>query len=76
MISAYVTIMTNAGTSQDIVDQLRALDPVDEAHIVAGEFDIVARVAADSQQDLLTIVTERIQSIEGVGRTSTCIVLD
>lgn len=76
MTQAYVTVMTGAGASQDVVTELRDIPEVERADIVAGEFDIVAGIETESERDLLTLVTEEIQSISGVGRTSTCIVLD
>ncbi|KTG19452.1 Lrp/AsnC family transcriptional regulator [Haloferax profundi] len=75
MVEAYITIQTGAGTTRDVVEQVRTLDSVRRASIVAGEFDIVAEVEAESERELLTLITEEIQDIEGVGRTSTCIVL-
>ncbi|WP_396610253.1 Lrp/AsnC family transcriptional regulator [Haloferax sp. S1W] len=75
MVEAYVTIQTGGGTSQRVVEQIRNLDGVRKASIVAGEFDIVAEVEADSERDLLTLITDQIQQLDGVGRTSTCIVL-
>lgn len=76
MVRAYLTIVTNAGDSPGVVEHLRSVDGVQQADIVAGEFDIVAQVTADSEQDLLHLVTRDVQSIDGVGRTSTCIVLE
>ncbi|SEK48267.1 Lrp/AsnC family transcriptional regulator [Haloferax larsenii] len=75
MVEAYVTIQTGAGTARDVVEQLRTLDNVVKASIVAGEFDIVVEVEADSERDLLGLISDDIQQFEGVGRTSTCIVL-
>ena len=76
MVQAYVTIMTAAGTAKEAIDGIRSIEGVDTAHIVAGEFDIVAQVTADEERDLLQLVTDEIQPIEGVGRTSTYIVLE
>lgn len=76
MVTAYVTIVTSAGTSPDVLEELRALDAVQTANIVAGEYDIIAQVAAETERDLLALVTEDIQSIPGVGRTSSAIVLE
>jgi DNA-binding Lrp family transcriptional regulator len=75
MVRAYVTIMTGAGTSRSVVERLREVQGVLKADIVAGEFDVVAEVETDSETGLLALVTDDIQSIDGVGRTSTCIVL-
>ncbi|MFB6070803.1 MAG: Lrp/AsnC family transcriptional regulator [Halanaeroarchaeum sp.] len=73
---AYVTIVTAAGTSPDVVDRLGHIDEVVEAHIVAGNFDVIAELDAEQTDDLLPIVTKRIQGIDGVGHTRTYIVLD
>lgn len=76
MVDAYVTIVTAAGTSPDVLERLRDLDEVGKANIVAGEFDIIAEITAETERDLLTLITEEIQSIPGVGRTSSAIVLE
>ncbi|WP_416839112.1 Lrp/AsnC family transcriptional regulator [Haloferax sp. DFSO52] len=75
MVQAYVTIQTGGGTSQNVVEELRELDQVRKANIVAGEVDVIAEVEADSEQDLLMLISDKIQLIEGVGRTRTCIIL-
>lgn len=75
MVEAYVTIQTGAGTSQRVVEQLRTLDNVRKAHIVAGDVDVIAEVEADTEQSLLQLLSEEIHQIEGVGHTRTCIVL-
>lgn len=73
---AYVMITTVSERSPDIVARIRALETVKQADIVAGSFDIIAEVEAGSERELLALVTEDIQSIEGVGRTNTSIVLE
>ena len=76
MIEAYVFVLTSAGTAPSIVDRIREIEGVRRANVVAGEFDVIAEIEADSQQDLLALVTEEIQRIDGVGRTRTSIILD
>ena len=76
MIRSYITIMTGAGVSPDVIAQIRTLDEVHHADIVAGEVDIIAEVETESEHELLSLVTDDIQSLPGVGRTSTCIVLE
>ncbi|KAB1196857.1 MULTISPECIES: Lrp/AsnC family transcriptional regulator [Haloferax] len=75
MVQAYVTIQTGGGTSQNVVEELRELGKVRKANIVAGEVDVIAEVEAESEQDLLRLISDEIQSIDGVGRTRTCIIL-
>lgn len=71
-----MTIVTGGGASRDVVAKIRDLEEVKQADIVAGEFDVVAEVETGSERDLLSLVVDEIQPIEGVGRTSTCIVLE
>lgn len=76
MIQAYVMIMTGAGAARSLLPTIRELEGVNQANIVAGEFDIVALVEAESPQSLLRLVTDDLQSLEDVGRTRTCIILE
>ena len=76
MIEAYVMITTSAGTSRELLPKIREIEGVRRANVVAGEYDVVADVEADSRQDLLALVTEEIQSLSGVGRTRTLVVLE
>lgn len=75
MPKAYVTIVTSAKMSPDVVAELETIEEVSEAHIVAGDFDVIAELEAAETSDLLPIVTKRIQGIDGVGHTRTYIVL-
>ncbi|ADD04671.1 Lrp/AsnC family transcription regulator [Natrialba magadii ATCC 43099] len=76
MVEAYVMITAAAGTARTVAETISELDEVSRARIIAGEFDIIAEVEAASNQELLSVVTEDIQSIENVGHTRTCIVLE
>ncbi|MFB6132406.1 MAG: Lrp/AsnC family transcriptional regulator [Halanaeroarchaeum sp.] len=76
MSRAYVTIVTSAKMSPDVIERLEDIDEVIDAHIVAGDFDIIAELEASDTSDLLPIVTRRIQGIEGVGHTRTYVVLE
>ena len=69
-------VTTTAGTSRELLPKLRDIDGVKRANIVAGEFDIVVNVEAESQQALLALVTDEVQSLEGVGQTRTSVVLE
>ena len=69
-------LTTMAGTSRNLLPKLREVEGVTRANIVAGEYDIVVIAEAESQQDLLALVTDEIQSLEGVGRTRTSVILE
>lgn len=76
MVEAYVMVLTAAGTTRDLLPQIKEIDGVRRANIVAGEYDIIVDVDAEDSQHLLRLVTDEIQSLEGVGRTRTCIILE
>lgn len=76
MLEAYVMIMTGAETARSLLPTIRDIEGVKRANIVAGEFDIIADVEAESPQALLRLVTDDIQSLDGVGRTRTSIILE
>ena len=76
MIEAYVMILTGADTAPSLLPMIRDVEGVKRANIVAGEFDIIANVEAESPRALLALVTNDIQSLDGVSRTRTSIILE
>lgn len=76
MLEAYVLLMTTAGTARELLPKIREIDGVRRANIVAGEFDVIVDVEAAGQQELLALVSGEIQSLPGVGRTRTCVILE
>ncbi len=76
MPNAYLAVHTAAGMSPQVVEALEAIEEVREAHVVAGNYDVIVELEAAETGELLPIVTRDIQRIEGVGATRTYIVLD
>lgn len=76
MVRAYTAIITGEGASGDIVSAVRDLSGVAEAHVVAGDFDVIAEIEGETVRDLQRTVTDGIHAIEGVGTTRTYVQLD
>ncbi|NEU55833.1 Lrp/AsnC family transcriptional regulator [Halorussus sp. MSC15.2] len=76
MVRAYVAIITGTGASEDAVAAVRDLPGVASAHIVSGDFDIVAEIEGETVRDLQRIVTDGIHEVAGVGTTRTYVQLD
>jgi DNA-binding Lrp family transcriptional regulator len=76
MVDAFVMIRTGAGRSEDVIDAVRDVEGVVEAHIVAGEFDIMTEVSADEVYEVLRTASSSIQDLDGVTETRTYIALD
>jgi DNA-binding Lrp family transcriptional regulator len=76
MVDAFVMIRTGAGRSEEVVDAVREAEGVVEAHIVAGEFDIMTEVTAGKVYEVLRTASSSIQELDGVTETRTYIALD
>ena len=48
LATAYVLLNVEMGTERDVMDALKAIPEVKEAHSVYGVYDIIARVETDS----------------------------
>jgi Lrp/AsnC family transcriptional regulator for asnA, asnC and gidA len=59
------------GVLEPVADALADLDEVDYVVITAGTFDLLAEVVAESDEDLLDIISRRIRAIDGVVATET-----
>ena len=69
-VSAYVFVECTQGKALDVSNKLSALDGVTSCHAVTGPVDVIAFV----ERADIKYVVEKIQSTEGVLRTSTNIV--
>jgi DNA-binding Lrp family transcriptional regulator len=75
MLSAYVLIQTEIGKVAHVAQALSDLDGVQVAEDLAGPYDIIAKIQAPSLDQLGRLVVSRIQVVDGVTRTLTCMVL-
>jgi DNA-binding Lrp family transcriptional regulator len=76
MVHAFVMVETASGESEAVRDRVLELAGVSEAHVVAGEYDVIAEVATDDVQAVLHTVSSGMQGLDGVVRTKTYISLD
>jgi DNA-binding Lrp family transcriptional regulator len=75
MLSAYVLIETEVGKVAHVAQAITELEGVQLAEDLAGPYDVIARVQASSLDELGRLVVSRIQVLDGVTRTVTCMVL-
>jgi DNA-binding Lrp family transcriptional regulator len=73
-VLAFVGAETVQGRIKAVLEELRAVPEVLEAHTTTGREDLLIRIAAPSHEDLLHVL-ERILGIDGVAHTSTTLVL-
>ena len=75
MLSAYVLIETEVGKVAHVAQALGDVDGVEVAEDITGPYDIIASIQAPSLDQLGRLVVSRIQVVDGVTRTLTCMVL-
>jgi len=73
MINAYILINKQPGDSDKVIKEMRKIENIEKISVVAGEYDIVVRVHIKTLDKLLKI-TNKLQLIEGVEKTTTQII--
>ena len=61
--------------SPHVAQALNDLDGVESAEDLAGPYDVIARIQAPGLDQLGRLVASRIQAVDGVTRTLTCMVI-
>jgi DNA-binding Lrp family transcriptional regulator len=75
-MKAYVLVTARAGAVRSVVEALRKIDGVLEAHATFGPYDAVAVVQTKDVAGLGDLTASSIQPIPGVERTLTCLAVD
>ena len=70
---AYILIETQVGRSRQVVEGLRSLEGVTSAEVVTGTIDVIALIEAPDMLGVADLVTGRVQAINGIMRTITCV---
>jgi len=76
VITAYIVVATQPGTSRNIARQIAGLPGVKMADACWGSRDVFAVVEVRGSQELNNLVMDQIQRLVGVRETSTHITLD
>ena len=76
-IKGYILVETEVGRTQAVGRAMRALTP-DTARVLAvdtvtGPYDVIVQLEADDLDLLGKCITEDIQNVAGVQRTTTCL---
>jgi DNA-binding Lrp family transcriptional regulator len=72
VLSAYVLILTEVA---HVAQALGDVDGVQVAEDITGPYDIIAKIQAPTLYQLGRLVVSRIQVVDGVTRTLTCMVI-
>lgn len=73
-VHAFVGIETDQNKMDAIIDALRSVPHVLEVHATTGRADLLVRIAAQTQQELLQIIQE-VHRIDGVKHSETMLAM-
>ena len=76
MATAYVLINTDMGYEGDVLKQLKEMQGVKEVYLVYGVYDIIAKIEADTMEQVKEIITWKIRRLEKVRSTLSMIVME
>jgi len=73
---AFVLVNAEIGAEEEVLKSIKKVDGVVEAYTVYGVYDIIAKIEADTMDELKEIVTWRIRRLDKVRSTLTMIVIE
>jgi DNA-binding Lrp family transcriptional regulator len=73
-ILAYVLFKVASGTERDVAQKLIEFGEVNQADIVFGEYDVIARLTTPDLEKLEEFVSQSIRNVPNVLVTSTMII--
>lgn len=76
MARAYLKIKVQMGKERAVRDALLHFSEVKSADLTTGDQDILVLVEADSYEDILLAVVDRLRALKGVKNTVTDLVLE
>lgn len=76
MISAVVLVNTDLGAEAEVLEKVKNVDGVEEAHTLRGAYDLMVNVRANSIDGLKEIISSRLRGVTGVNTTLTLMLVD
>ncbi len=73
MVTAFVLLTTDLGAETEVMNDMKMIVEIKEAHMVYGVYDIIARIEADTMEDLKNIISWKVRRLNGVRSTLTMI---
>jgi len=76
MAEAYVLVNCDLGAEDEVIDGLKQIEQVKEAHGTFGAYDIIAKIQAESTDKLREAVTWKIRKMDKIRSTLTLPVVE
>ena len=76
MPKALVCINTDFFVAEEVLEELRAFEGVEEAFRVHGVYDVIAKIRAETTESLLDLVTRYIKRLQNVKTAHTMLIIE
>ena len=76
MPRAFVLINVESGSEDEVLNELKTLEGVEEAYFSYGVYDLITKIRADSMDKLKELVTRKIRTLSKVRSTLTLIMME
>jgi DNA-binding Lrp family transcriptional regulator len=76
MVRAYVMVKAHSGDADRLRSEIREVEGVVDAYIVAGDVDFIATVDVDETAEVKAVAATHIQNIDGIEDTQTYVAMD
>ena len=71
MAEAYILIICEIGSEEDVIAALKAVQGIKEVHGTFGAYDILAKIESAQVEDLRETITWKIRKIDKIRSTLT-----
>ena len=76
MPRAFLLINVESGSEDDVLQEIKKLEGVEEAYFSYGVYDLVTKIKADTMEQLKEMVTRKIRALSKVRSTLTLIMME
>ena len=76
MPRAFVLINVESGSEDEVLNQLKAVEGVEESYFSYGVYDIITKIKAETMDKLKDMVSRRIRTLRKVRSTLTLIMIE
>ena len=76
MPKALVLINVESGSEDEVLKELQRLEGIEEAYTSYGVYDLIAKIKADTMEQLKETITHKIRALNKVRSTLTLIIIE
>jgi DNA-binding Lrp family transcriptional regulator len=76
MVKSYILLDCEIGSERRLVDELRTVPGVKEAHCIMGAYSVMIEIESSSHEELQKIIVFKIRKIDMIKSTLTLVGID